>query len=173
MECLKYIYTRRSVRGYREEEVGDDEIEMILKAAMQAPSAKNEQPWHFIVVKSRENLRKLAELHPYGKMLEKAGAAIVVCGDEKLCQYPFDMWVQDCSAATQNILIAARMLGIGSCWLGVYPREDRMKPLAEFLDLPENVKVFCIVSLGYPKSDDDFYEAKDRFKPERVHREKW
>jgi nitroreductase len=172
-DCLKLIYTRRSVRGYGEGEISDGDMNKILRAAMQAPSAGNEQPWHFVVVKNRENLKKLASLHPYGKMLENAAAAIVVCADEKLSRYPFEMWVQDCSAATQNILLAARILGIGSCWLGVYPRKERMEPIAEFLQLPDHVKVFCIVSLGYPKSENDFYEAGDRFKPERIHLEKW
>ncbi len=172
-ECLKMVYTRRSVRSYSEREVEEEKIEKILKAALQSPSAGNEQPWHFIVVKERERLKKLAEIHPYGKMLEKASVAIAVCADLKLSRYPVPMWIQDCSAATQNILIAARMLGIGSCWLGVYPREERMKPLAEFFGVPDDVIVFSLVALGYPASSNAFYEAEDRDKPERIHRESW
>ncbi len=167
------IFTRRSVRGYSEKEVEEEKLEKILKAAMQAPSAGNEQPWHFIVIRDRERLKELANIHPYGKMLSSASVAIAVCADLNLTKYHHPMWVQDCSAATQNILIAARMLGIGSVWLGVYPREERMKPLAKFLEVPEDVVVFSLVSLGYPSSSDAFYEAPDRDKPERIHKEKW
>jgi nitroreductase len=172
-ECLKMVYTRRSVRSYSRREIEDKEMEKILKAAIQAPSAGNEQPWHFIVVRDKENLRELAKIHPYGKMLGHASAAIAVCADLKLSRYHHPMWIQDCSAATQNILIAARILGIGSVWLGVYPREERMEPLAKFFGLPEDVVVFSLVSLGYPSSIDAFYEAQDRDKPERIHRERW
>ncbi len=167
------IYTRRSVRSYSKKEVEEEKLEKILKAAMQAPSAGNEQPWHFIVIRDKKRLEELARIHPYGKMLSLASAAIAVCADLKLSKYHHPMWVQDCSAATQNILIAARMLGIGSVWLGVYPREERMEPLAKFLEVPEDVVVFSLVSLGYPSSGDAFYEAPDRDKPERIHREKW
>jgi nitroreductase len=172
-ECLKVIYTRRSIRSYREREISEEDIKKILKAAFQAPSAGNEQPWHFIVVKSRERLKELSEAHPYGKMLLSAGAAIAVCCDPKLSKYPNPMWIQDCSAATQNILLAARALGIGSCWLGVYPVESRMKSLAKVLGVPDEIIIFSLVALGYPKSEDEFFEAPDRFKQERIHNEKW
>ncbi|MEN3051515.1 MAG: nitroreductase family protein [Candidatus Methanosuratincola petrocarbonis] len=172
-ECLKFIYTRRSIRSYAEREISDEDMIKILKAAMQAPSAGNEQPWHFVVVRSREKLKELSEAHPYGGMLARAAAAIVVCCDPKLSRYPLPMWVQDCSAATQNILLAARCLGIGSCWLGVYPNEERMRAIARVLRVPEDIVVFSIVSLGYPRSEDEFYEAPDRFKEEKIHYEEW
>ncbi|AAB88993.1 MULTISPECIES: nitroreductase family protein [Archaeoglobus] len=172
-ECLKMIYTRRSIRVYSDRQISDEDIEKILKAAMLAPSAGNEQPWHFIVVRDREMLKKMSEAFTFGQMLPNASAAIVVCADPKLSKYPYDMWVQDCSAATENILLAARCLGIGSVWLGVYPREERMKALRELLGIPENIVVFSVVSLGYPKDEKDFYEADDRFNPDRIHREKW
>ncbi|MEM1579230.1 MAG: nitroreductase family protein [Archaeoglobaceae archaeon] len=170
---LEVIYTRRSIRNYTGKEIAEEDIKKILKAAMLAPSAGNEQPWHFIVVKSKEKLSELANAHPYGKMLLTAGAAIVVCCDPKLSKYKLPMWVQDCSASTQNILLAARALGIASCWLGVYPNEDRMKSIAKVLGVPENIVVFSVVALGYPQSGGDFFEAKDRFKEERIHYEKW
>lgn len=172
-ECLKMIYTRRSIRVYSDRQISDEDIEKILKAAMLAPSAGNEQPWHFIVVRDREMLKKMSEAFTFGQMLPNASATIVVCADPKLSKYPYDMWVQDCSAATENILLAARCLGIGSVWLGVYPREERMKALRELLGIPENIVVFSVVSLGYPKDEKDFYEADDRFNPDRIHREKW
>lgn len=171
-DCLKMIYTRRSVRVYSEKKISDEEIEKILRAAMQAPSAGNEQPWHFIVVRDREMLRKMSEAFTFGQMLPHADAAIVVCADPKLSKYPYEMWVQDCSAATQNILLAARCLGIGSVWLGVYPRQERMEELRKLLEIPQDIVVFSVVSLGYPKDEKYFFEA-DRFNPERVHREKW
>lgn len=154
-ECLKMIYTRRSIRVYSDRQISDEDIEKILKAAMLAPSAGNEQPWHFIVVRDREMLKKMSEAFTFGQMLPNASAAIVVCADPKLSKYPYDMWVQDCSAATENILLAARCLGIGSVWLGVYPREERMKALRELLGIPENIVVFSVVSLGYPKDEKD------------------
>ena len=172
-DCLEMIYTRRSVRTYSSREVGDEEIKKILRAAMQAPSAGNEQPWHFIVVRDKEKLKKMSEAFTFGQMLPNAGAAIVVCADPKLSKYPYEMWVQDCSAATENILIAARCLGIGSVWLGVYPREERMAKLREILEVPDDIVVFSVVSLGYPKSEKEFYEAADRFRDERIHTEKW
>ncbi|MBO8180219.1 MAG: nitroreductase family protein [Archaeoglobus sp.] len=172
-ECLEMIYTRRSIRVYSDEEISDEDIEKILKAAMLAPSAGNEQPWHFVVVRNKEMLKKMSEAFTFGQMLPHASAAIVVCADPKLSKYPYEMWVQDCSAATENILLAARCLGIGSVWLGVYPREERMKALRELLEIPENIVVFSVVSLGYPKNEKDFYEAGDRFNPDRIYREKW
>lgn len=171
--CLEIIYTRRSVRTYSNKEIKDEEIMKILKAAMQAPSAGNEQPWHFIVIRDKEKLRKMSEAFTFGQMLPNASAAIVVCADPKLSKYPYEMWIQDCSAATQNILIAARCLGIGSVWLGVYPREERMAQLRKILQIPDEIVVFSVVSLGYPKSENEFYEAADRFREDRIHVEKW
>lgn len=171
-EFLRIIRTRRSIRRYSGREVGDKEIRKILECAMQAPSAGNEQPWHFIVVRDKAKLKELSEVHPYGKMLSEASVAIVVCCDPKLSKYKLPMWVQDCSASTQNILLAARALGIASCWLGVYPDESRMKSIAKALSVPEDIVVFSVVSLGYPRSEDEFFEA-DRFREDRIHYEKW
>lgn len=172
-KCLEVIYTRRSIRSYTGKKISDEDLNKILKAGFQSPSAGNEQPWHFIVVKSKEKLEELSNAHPYGKMLVNAGAAIAVCCDPKLSKYPNPMWIQDCSAATQNILIAARALGIGSCWLGVYPIQSRMKSLAEVLKVPEDIIVFSLIALGYPHSDEEFFEAPDRFKEDRIHYDKW
>ena len=102
MDALEAIFKRRSVRRYVKKEIEDDKVEVLLKAAMYAPSAGNEQPWHFVVVKNRELLKKLAEAHLSGKMLNDAALAIVVCVDKKLSKYNVDMWVQDCSASTQT-----------------------------------------------------------------------
>ncbi|MEM0089177.1 MAG: nitroreductase family protein [Archaeoglobaceae archaeon] len=171
-EFLRIIKTRRSIRRYSGKEIPEEEIRKILECAMQAPSAGNEQPWHFIVVRDKVKLKELSEIHPYGKMLSEASAAIVVCCDPRLSKYELPMWIQDCSASTQNILLAARALGIGSCWLGVYPNESRMKPIAKALGIPEDIVVFSVISLGYPRSEDEFFEA-ERFKVDRIHYERW
>ncbi|MCS7130738.1 MAG: nitroreductase family protein [Archaeoglobaceae archaeon] len=171
--CLKIIYTRRSIRSFTGKEISEEDLNKILRAAFQSPSAGNEQPWHFIVIKSKEKLNELSNAHPYGKMLVKAGAAIAVCCDPRLSKYPNPMWIQDCSAATQNILLSARALGIGSCWLGVYPIQSRMKAIAEVLGVPNEIIVFSLVALGYPHSEEEFFEASDRFKQERIHYERW
>lgn len=172
MDALEAIFKRRSVRKYVKKEIEDDKVEVLLKAAMYAPSAGNEQPWHFVVVKNRELLKKLAEAHPNGKMLNDAALAIVVCVDKKLSKYKVDMWVQDCSASTQNILLAATALGIGSVWLGVYPVEKRIKDVSETLRIPEDITPFSIVSLGYPENE-VFKELPERFKKERIHFDGW
>lgn len=172
-ECLKYIYTRRSIREYSEREISEEDIEKILKAGFQAPSAADEQPWHFMVVRKKELLEKLAERHPYAKMLRNASAAIIVCADPKLSRFSYRLWDQDCSAATQNILLASRMLGIGSVWIGIYPREDFERAVKEILGIPEEIVVFSMISLGYPKNEEMFREAKGRYKSERIHRDGW
>jgi|Deesub1362A_J573_1020465.scaffolds.fasta_scaffold00618_27 nitroreductase len=172
-ECLKFIYTRRSIRDYSEKEISEEDLQKILRAGFQAPTAANEQPWHFIVVRRRDLLEKIAESHPYAKMLKKASAAIIVCADPKRSRFPYRLWDQDCSAATQNILLAARILGIGSVWIGIYPREDFDRDVKEILGIPTEIVVFSIISLGYPKSESEFREAEDRFKEDRIHRDGW
>ncbi len=133
MEAYEAILTRRSVRAYTDQPVSEELIHKLLVAAMSAPSAGNGQPWHFGVVTERTVLNSLAELLPFGKMLQQAPLAIVVCGETK--GQPFDgYWVQDCSAATENLLLAAHALGLGGVWLGVYPREDRAAGVKRILE---------------------------------------
>lgn len=172
MDAIEAIFKRRSVRDYVKKEIEDEKIEILLKAGMYAPSAGNEQPWHFIVIKNKDVLSKLAEAHPYAKMLKKANVAIVVCADKKLSRYEDDFWVLDCSASTQNILLAATALGIGSVWIGIYPNKKRIEDVSRILEIPENVIPVSIVSLGYPKGD-VFKELPERFKRERIHYENW
>lgn len=169
METLKAIFTRRSIRKYSGEPIADEYLEIMLRAAMQAPSARNTQPWHFIVIKDRKLLDKLAMAHPYGKMLREASTAIVVCGDktlEKMDSY----LLQNCSAATQNILLAAHDLGLGAVWLGVHPREKRMKAIGDLLNIPEHILPVSLISIGYP---DEESQKADRFLLDRIHMEKW
>ena len=169
METLKAIFSRRSIRKYSGQAIPYDYIEMILKAAMQAPSARNRQPWQFIVVTDRAILEKLSSAHPYGKMLKEASAAIVVCGDKELEQMESYL-LQNCSAATQNLLLAAHDLGLGAVWLGVHPREKRIEALKQILVIPDHIIPVSMISLGYP---DEEKTETDRFMADRVHLDKW
>jgi nitroreductase len=122
-ELIQTIFARRSIRKYTAEPVSEADIKTLLEAAMAAPSAANRKPWQFIVVTERQTLDRLAEVHPHGKMLFEAPLCIAVCGDLTTFER---FWVQDCSAATENLLLAATALGLGAVWLGVYPREERV-----------------------------------------------
>jgi nitroreductase len=169
MDTLDAIFTRRSIRAYTNQSVPSAIIEKLLRAAMHAPSAGNQQAWQFVVVTGRPQLNALAEVLPYGKMLTTASLGIIVCGDlehEKSKGY----WVQDCSAATQNILLAAHALGLGAVWLGVYPREQRVLDVRTTLGIPENVIPLCAIAIGYPAEQK---ERTNRYDPERVHYDRW
>ena len=166
---MKEIFERRSIRKYSKLPISDDDIEKLLRAAMAAPSAGNQQPWEFIIIKDKKLLTDITKVHPYSQMLKEASVAIVVSADldkEKHVGY----WVQDCSAATENILIEAQHLGLGSVWLGVYPREGRVKGLKELLNLPVRVMPLSIVSLGY---SEEKKEPSDRYDKLRIHINKW
>lgn len=166
---MNTIFKRRSIRKYTDKVISDELIEKVLRAGMAAPSAGNQQPWHFIVIDDREILNDIPKFHPYSAMLKEASHAIVVCGDVNLQRYK-GYWVQDCSAATENMLLMATELGLGSVWLGVYPLEERIKGLKELLGLPESVIPLCIIALGYPA---ETKEPNDRFDATRVHSNRW
>ncbi len=169
MEVIEAILTRRSIRKYSREKITDNQIEIILKAAMYAPSAMNQQPWHFIVIDERKKLNLIMEVHPYAKMLKEAGLAILVCGDERL-QLSKGYWVVDCGAATQNLLLAAHGIGLGAVWLGVRPREERKSGIRKIFHLPDHVQPFSLISIGYPAEEKP---VPQRFKPERIHKNQW
>lgn len=169
METLKAILTRRSIRKYINKDIPEEYYEIMLRAAMHAPSARNKQPWHFIIITNREILLKLAAVNTSWRMLEEAGTAIVVCGDLNL-EDAESFIIQDCSAATQNILLAAHELGLGSVWLGVHPREDRLIPLKDILQIPENILPVSMISIGKP---DESREQPDRYNVERIHQDSW
>lgn len=169
METLKAIFTRRSIRKYSGNRVTDEQLEVLLRAAMQAPSARNKQPWHFIVINDKKVLNEIAENHPYGKMLQEAGAAIVVCGDRTIEEMDSYL-LQNCSAATQNLLLAAHDLGLGAVWLGIHPREDRIHSLVSILNLPGHILPVSMISLGSP---DEVKEDQDRYLVGRIHINKW
>ncbi len=168
---MKEIFERRSVRRYLDAPVTAQEEELLLRAAMQAPSAGNEQPWHFIVVRERETLLEISRTQQYATMLATAPMAVIVLGDEEVQRFrPHDFWVQDCSAALQNLLIEAEHLGLGAVWLGVWPIAERAQNLRRIFGFPETVQPLGIVSIGRPDGHPD---PVDRFLPERVHEEKW
>lgn len=169
MELKEAIATRRSIRQFQERPVADEHIQALIEAAMQAPSAGNQQPWHFVVITDRAKLDAIPSFHPYSKMVLQAPVAILVCGDPAGTPWP-DFWVQDCSAATQNLLLAARDRGLGTVWTGVYPVEERMAGCRRLLEIPEQILPFALIPVGWPKGD---FQTADRFKPERIHREQW
>jgi nitroreductase len=169
MDALEAILTRRSVRKYDSRPVADELVTELLRAAMAAPSAGNQQPWHFIVVRDRALLDGIADFHPYGAMTRQAALAIVVCADLRLEQRP-GFWVQDCSAATQNLLLAAHARGLGAVWLGVHPRPERVEATRALFSLPEHVVPLAIVPLGYPAETPS---PTDRYDPRRVHLDRW
>ena len=168
-DFIQTMLERRSIRRYTDAEVSDEVIRELLKAAMSAPSAMNQQPWHFTVIRNRETLNAITGLHPYSSMLKEASAAIVVSGDHSR-EVTENYWVQDCSAATQNILLAASSLGIGAVWLGVYPRKERVEAIKRLLNMPAHVSPLSIISLGMPAEKK---EPVDRYQEDRIHWEKW
>ena len=170
MNILEAILTRRSIRTFIEKPVPESLIQEILKAAMQAPSAGNQQPWHFVLVTDRKRLTDMAEALPYGKMLKKAPLGIVVCADLELEKYP-GYWAQDCSNASMNLLLAAHDQGLGAVWVGVYPMQDRVASLKKILGLPESVIPLNVVSLGFSSTMPGAVES--RYKEDRLHRECW
>ncbi len=169
MNPTDWIFTRRSIRKYRDTRIGDEQIDTLLKAGMYAPSAVNKQPWHFVVLDDREIFEKVIEVHPSASMLKGASHAILVCGDLKL-QHDDGYWIVDCGAVTENILLAAHAMGLGACWIGIHPREKRKAVLSELLGLPEHVVPFALISLGYPAEEK---KQPDRFTPSKVHFNQW
>jgi len=161
------LFARRSIRRYTDEPVSEEQIELLLKAAMAAPSASNLKPWHFVAVTRRAVLNRLAGVHPHGKMLAQATLAICVCGEPVVNDR---MWVQDCAASTENILLAVTGLGLGAVWLGVYPREERIKPISEVLGIPEGIVPFSVISIGHPT---EALPARTQYDEARVHRDVW
>jgi nitroreductase len=170
METLEAIFTRRSVRKYTPQTIPDELVIELLAASMQAPSAGNQQPWHFILVTDRDQLASLADVLPDGKMLKNAPIGIVICADLELEQYP-GYWVQDCSNAAMSILLAAHDRGLGAVWVGVYPVEERVVNLKQILGLPASVIPLNVIPLGYPAAT---HEPVDRrYNEARLHRNRW
>jgi nitroreductase len=169
METLQAILTRRSIRKFTGKEVSEEQITKLLEAAMYAPSARNMQPWHFVVANKKEIVEKLPHIHPYADMCYETSCAILVCGDTEI-EKTEGYIALNCGAATQNILIAAHDLGLGAVWLGVYPLKERMEPLSKLFNLPKNVVPVSLIVVGYPA---ETKETPDRFKEDRIHYNTW
>lgn len=169
MDAMDAILGRRSIRKYADKAVTRDQIDILIRAAMSAPSANNEQPWHFVIIDERKTLDKLAEIHPYAKMLFDAPLAVLICGDLDLEKFP-GYWVVDCSAACENLLLAAHAIGLGAVWLGVYPRQERIESISKFLGLPERIKPLSLISIGHPAEKKP---PSERFNRERIRFNHW
>jgi nitroreductase len=170
-EALNVIYTRRSVRSFTGDAVSREDLMKILRAGMSAPSAVNVQPWAFVAVTSCETLDELCDRLPYAKMLDRAGAAIVVCGvPGKDAVYSGKYWVMDCSAATENILLAAHALGLGAVWTAVHPDEEKVGTVRKILNIPQNIVPLNVVPIGVPKGKG---AVIDKFREENIHWERW
>ena len=167
MDPIELITTRRSIRRYQQRDIPDEVVHKIIRAAMSAPSAGNQQPWQFIVVRDRQKLHAIPDFHPYCKVVSKAPLALIVCGDPVGKKWP-DFWVQDCSAAIQNLLLAARAEGVGTVWTGVYPIEERMEGCRNLFSIPAHIIPLAIIPMGWPQEQTEFKEV-DRYRPELIH----
>jgi len=170
-DALSVIHSRKSVRHFTGQPVSQDDLMTLVKAGMAAPTAVNMQPWSFVIVTERTVLDTLAQSLPYAKMLDKAGAAIVVCAlPEKAFQKSTEFALIDSACASENILLAAEAIGLGAVWTSVYPDNDRIEAVRKVLGIPSNVIPLNVIPIGYPTGED---VPKDKFKPENVHLEKW
>ncbi len=169
MNVLDAILSRRSIRKYIDKPITTEEITELIKYAMYAPSAVNKQPWHFVVINDREVLNAIMQFHPHAGMLANAAAAVLICGDDSLAHTPA-YWPVDCSAATQNFLLAAHGKGLGAVWLGIYPREERIVAMTKLMNLPDQIHPFSLISVGHHV---EAPRIPDRFKPDRIHINKW
>jgi len=181
--ALNNIITRHSVRDFTGETIKKEDILLLLKAGMAAPSAVNRQPWSFIVVENKETLEALCAEMNYAKMLPKSGAAIVVCGlpdKSKIVNLVAkvvsglslgDYWITDCSAASENILLAAHALGLGAVWTAVFPNEESIKAVRKILDIPDDVIPLNVIPIGIPVNINT--PPIDKFKEKNIHWGKW
>jgi nitroreductase len=169
MDAMDAILSRRNIRKFTKEPVSDNILKEILGAAMSAPSAGNEQPWPFVIINDRKVLDEIPKVHPYSQSVKTASVAVVVCGDLK-SEVHKDFWVQDCSAATENILIAVQAKGLGAGWLGIHPIKERVKGMQKLLRLPDHVISLSVIPVGYP---DEHKPLANRFNISRVHHNSW
>ncbi|HEY63892.1 MAG TPA: nitroreductase family protein [Caldilineae bacterium] len=165
-ERLRFIFARRSIREFTSEPVSDEDVQALLEAAMAAPSARNEKPWHFIVVRDPETIAQLAKTHRFASPVGRAPLCIAVCGDPSESEY----WVQDTSAATENILLAAAALGLGTVWIGVHPKPEREAHVRQVLGIPEGITPLNLIAVGHPAEEKP---PRTQFDASRVHYERF
>jgi nitroreductase len=164
---LETIFKRRSIRQYTAEPVGAEVVQKLLEAAMAAPSASNRKPWHFVVIQERAHLDALAKSGNWAERLGQAALAVIICGDPAISERH---WVQDCAAATENLLLAVTALGLGAVWMGVEPNAERRMHIAQMLGIPDNMGILNVISIGHPAEEK---ESRTQFDPARVHHERW
>lgn len=170
-EKLSFIFGRRSIRQYDGTPIPDAVVGDLLAAAMAAPSACAKDPWRFVVMRDRARLQEIAEALPNGRMLASAPLGIAVCGDLDAAHAgELSYLLQDCSAAIENLLLAAHAMGLGACWLGVHPREDRVQHVRSLLAVPAQVLPVSIIALGWPAESP---APRTRFRAAAVHQETW
>ena len=171
-ETTKTIFSRKSVRNYVEATIGPETLEFLVKAGMAAPSAMDRRPWEFIVINDKAVIKKMHDALPYAKMVEKAGYAIVVAGNVEKQAGGKDstFWIMDCSAAAQNILLAAESLGLGAVWTALYPDPNRVKSAVDILGLPANIVPLAFIPVGKPAGTD---KPKDKFDKNVIHWNHW
>lgn len=170
--AIDIIMRRKSVRAYTEQDIPKETLYLLVKAGMAAPTARNRQPWAFVIITDREILDALGDMLPSGRMLKKAPAAISVVGlpEEGSPGEINEFWVQDCSAATQNILLAVESLDLGAVWIGIHPNNERVNSVKKLLNLPQDVIPLNIISIGHPTGAE---QPKDKYKPEKIHWNLW
>ena len=156
---------RRSIRRYTSQPLTSEQVTRLLEAAMAAPSGHNKQPWHFVTVTRRDLLDRLAEVHPYARMLRQAPLGNAVCGVPAS-----EFWVLYCAAATENILLAAVEEGLGAVWCGVHPHPELEEPVRQVLGIPREITPFCLIAVGHPAEEK---EPRTQYREEKVHREGW
>lgn len=177
MDAMEALLTRRSVRGFTEQPITDEQIEQILAAAMSGPSCRNCRDWQFLVVRDKEMLTRMADVNgPQAAMLKTAAVGIVICGDlERAWPSVKEYWVIDAAIAAQNLTLAAHALGIGSVWLGTYPQMERVTGQAELFGLPEHILPHSILALGYPDVEhrERIAKVRKQYEADKVHFEHW
>ena len=171
-EAIDNLMTRVSVRQFTGEKISTEQIDTLLRAAMAAPSAINRQPWAFIVVTDEAKIAALGEALPYSRCSNKPAVAIIPCGDltKAIPGEMANFWINDVSAATENLLLAAHAMGLGAVWTGLHPDMNRAKMVQEMLGLPEHIIPLCVVPVGVPAEQP---EVKDKYKPENIHYNRW
>jgi len=169
MEVLEAIFTRRSIRQFTGRTISEEDLKTVIKAGFCAPSAHNKQPWHFVIVRDKAALENISKVHPYAKMLPQAGCGIIVCGDKNK-EGMAGFLIEDCSAAMQNMLLAAHGLGLGAVWCGLYPVTQLTKPVGELVNLPPEMVPVGMVVIGYKAEEK---ENMDRYDDSKVHIEQW
>lgn len=172
---IETIMSRTSIREFTGEAISDADMETLLRAGMAAPSCCNIQPWHFVVVKDQSIRQQMADSIGPAQPAAKAPAVIVVCGDMRIMHESpvkdnIDYWVCDACAATENILVAANGIGLGGVWMGVWPMQNRIRKIQSILNLPEDILPLNMIAIGHPGEQP---QPKDKWKPERIHQDKW